>query len=240
MGRQIVRHAGGPEAPILILPQTAESPAAKGRQMADWLAEAGARNVTVAAAVTRAGDPGLPALVEQIGKAAAVWIPGGDQNRFQGVFAGSPAVAAALREVVLRGGVVGGSSAGASLMGERMPTGDGDRTQLRLHAVATAAGLAVLPGTLIDTHLLMRERTQRLVTMTLSNPRLLGIGLDEEAWIDVDAASDAVTVGGGQVVVVRCASPVRSGPDKRMGAADIRMRVLLPGERLRLSELRRG
>lgn len=80
-------------------------------------------------------------------------------------------------EVLNRGGVIAGSSAGASIIGSFLWRGDtkgaqiliGDHTQ----------GLGFLKNSAIDQHLLKRNRQFDMVDFIKTAPELIGIGLDE-------------------------------------------------------------
>ena len=140
----------------------------------------------------------------------------------------SAALLEAIRGVVARGGVVGGTSAGASLMGARMPTGDhapdGD---LKVGASPTAPAIGVLPNAIVDQHFLKRQRLPRLLCALLEHPHLVGIGVDEEAWAIVQKGK--LTAYRAQVVIVR----VRQKPrqyERMLGSRDIRLHILLPNE----------
>ncbi len=227
--RTFIARAGEPDAPILVLAQTAEDAPAKAAQSTSFLRENGARNVIA--------PDSIASVLKALETARGVWIPGGDQNRLM-ARVGTPAVLAAVRDVVLRrSATAGGSSAGASLMGECMPTSDGDRTVMTRGAVAFAPGLGLLNGVLVDSHFLKRERMQRLVNMVLSNPERIkiGIGIDENAWVETDAGCDTLTVRGDkQVVIVRsvatsATSATKIGRNGALGARNIRLSILLPG-----------
>jgi len=129
---------------------------------------------------------------------------------------------------VSRGGVVGGTSAGASLMGTRMPTGDhspdGD---LKVGASPTAPAIGALPNALVDQHFLKRQRLPRLLCALLEHPSLVGIGVDEDAWALVQ--NGKLTAYRAQVVLAR----VRQTPrryDQMLGSRDIQLQLLLPNE----------
>ena len=240
-----LKRVGSLSAPIVVLGQVSEDPVGKGQRSADWLKENGATGDVYVARVTEADASTLPELVTKLKAARGYWIPGGDQNRFMKRFAVSP-VPALLRAILDNGGAGGGSSAGASLVGERMPTGykgsqsvdDEDRTKLTQNSVGTAPGLNTLPGFVVDTHFLYRERTQRSVDILLSNPRLAVIGVDQDGWFAVDRAKDTLTVGAGQIVTLTARAPVKTDSAGRLACDDVRMRVLLPGQTVRLSELK--
>ncbi len=239
-----LKRVGSLSAPIVVLGQVSETAVDKGQRSADWLKENGATNVYVAR-VTETDASSLPELLARLKSARGYWIPGGDQNRFMKIFADT-AVPGALRQIIARGGSGGGSSAGASLCGERMPTGysglrpteDEDRTKLTKNSVGSASGLGVLPGFLVDTHFLARERTQRSVDMVLSHPRYVALGVEQDGWFVADLDKATLTVGAGQVVTIRAAAPVRTDAENRLGCADIRMRVLLSGQTVSLTELK--
>jgi len=222
----MLRLAGGAHARIVILAHAQADVARGGQHSAAFFTSNGAQNV-VAPDTLDAGE--LAALVHS---AQGVWIPGGDQNRFMERLGGATALLEAIRGVRARGGVVGGTSAGASLMGARMPTGnhspDGD---LKVGASPTAPALSVLPNALVDQHFLKRQRLPRLLCALLEHPNLVGIGVDEEAW--ALAQQGKLTAYRAQVVVAR----VRQRPrqhEHMLGSRDIQLQILLPNEMTKL------
>ncbi len=101
-------------------------------------------------------------------------------------------------EVLNRGGVIAGSSAGASIQGSFLWRGDtkgadilvGDHTQ----------GLGFLKNSAIDQHLLKRNRQFDLIDFIRHSPQLIGIGLDESTAIVVQ--QDQLEVLGKSYVAV--------------------------------------
>ena len=236
--RTLIARAGGADKLILLLAQTSEDAAAKSKGSVEWLKQNGAKNVA-APLVTKPGDTaGMTEVLTLLQKASGVWIPGGNQNRFMELFAKTP-IPAAIRAVYQRGGAVGGTSAGASLMGEWMPTGEGDSEKLTQDSSVAAPGLGLFAGVLVDSHFLVRQRPQRLLDMVLSRPERTGLGIDENGWVEVDGTAGKLIAREGQSIIVRAMSPVRRDVQNRLGVADIRLRVLLPGESVALSELGR-
>ena len=235
--RALIARAGGPDALILLLAQTSEDAAAKSKSSVEWLQTNGAKNV-VAPLVHQRGDAvGLRELLGLLEKARGVWIPGGNQNRFAELFNGT-GIPAAIQAVYGRGGAVGGTSAGAALMGEMMPTGDDTAGKMTPDAAKLAPGLKLLPGAVVDTHFFVRERTQRLLNMVLSHPELGGLGIDQDGWAEVDGKAGKLTVQAGQIASFRAHAPVRRDKENRLGAGDVRLRVLLPGDTVSLGDLR--
>ena len=213
--------AGGAEARIVLLAHCSDEPEQTALRAADFFRESGARNI---ATLT---DADSASVLLAFAEARGVWITGGDQNRFTARFPSDTGVPDALRAVYGRGGVVGGTSAGASLIGERMPTGEETEAQgVRRGACPNAPALNLLPHAIVDQHFLIRHRLQRLLTAVLDNPGLFGIGIEEEAWATIQ--DGVLTVGGGQVVLLTVPGAI-STQDRTLGADDVRLRLLLSG-----------
>lgn len=187
--KRLIALAGGPDAKMIVLAHTGEDVAGKGKRSADWLRDNGAKNVLAPVSARDA----LAALDD----AAGVWIPGGDQNVLLTTFAGTDLAGR------LRGKrVVGGTSAGAALMGSLMPTGKGDAVQMRKGSVEAKPALGALVNTLVDTHFFVRQRTQRLLNLIYFQPvGFTGIGVDENAWCELSEGK--LFVRSGQVLLMK-------------------------------------
>jgi len=225
--RAFIQAAGGPDARIVVLAQTEENPREGAPESVELFRAQGAT------AVEAPVDLPTAQVLSLLEKARGVWIPGGDQNRFMTLFPESSGVPAAIRAVYRRGGVVGGTSAGASLMGDLMPTGaKPDSLGLQSGSCPVQAGLRILPNTIIDQHFLARNRMQRLLAAVLDHPKCWGIGLDEGAWVTLQG--NVLKVASGQVVLMRIAKPVRQ-QGALLGTAGVTLRILLPGEKAAFS-----
>jgi cyanophycinase len=120
--------------------------------------------------------------LEILNQATGVYFSGGRQWRIAEVYLNTLAHAAFL-DVLTRGGVIAGSSAGASIQGSFLWRGDtkgaqilvGDHTQ----------GLGFLRKSAIDQHLLARNRQFDLIDFVKAAPGFIGIGLDESTAIVV-------------------------------------------------------
>jgi cyanophycinase len=109
--------------------------------------------------------------------ATAVWFVGGDQNQITRTYLGTR-TETALHDVIRRGGVIGGTSAGAAIMSRVMIVGGRTEPQL-------GDGLGFLPGTIVDQHFLKRNRLPRLMAALEQRPGHVGIGIDESTAIVV-------------------------------------------------------
>ena len=142
----------------------------------------GATNLTV----LHTTDPDVAntdAFVRPIREARGVWLSGGRQWRLADAYVHT-AVHREIQAVLDRGGVVGGSSAGATILGDYLVRGDTatNVTMMGDHE----EGMAFLKGVAIDQHLLRRNRHFDLIEVIRARPDLIGIGLDENTAIVVE------------------------------------------------------
>ncbi|WP_456424640.1 cyanophycinase [Rhodocaloribacter sp.] len=174
--------AGGPDAPIVVIP-TAGGADDYGP---DWpgtrvFEHAGATHVTV----LHTYDPEVAdtdAFVEPLRAARGVWFTGGRQWRLADAYLGTK-VHEELWKLLERGGVIGGSSAGATIQGSYLARGD---TQTNTVMMGDhEEGLGFLKNTAVDQHVLRRNRHFDLLEIIEARPELLGLGLDEDTAIVV-------------------------------------------------------
>ena len=117
--------------------------------------------------------------------ATAVWFGGGSQQRIADAYLDTP-LEDALYEMMQRGVVIGGTSAGAAIQSRVMIAGGSDEPKI-------STGLDLLPGAIVDQHFLKRNRIPRLLAAIRSHVDLIGIGIDE---------GTALVVQGGRAEVV--------------------------------------
>jgi len=137
-------------------------------------------------------------------KATGVWIMGGRQWRLVDAYLGT-SVEREIKALIQRGGVVGGSSAGATIQGSYLVRGssgtesnpNGNRNIMMAPGYETGFGL--LPNSAIDQHINTRHREHDLDSVINVHPELLGIGIDEGAAIIVHG--DFFSVMGGSVII---------------------------------------
>ena len=101
-------------------------------------------------------------------------------------------------KVLERGGVIGGSSAGATIQGSYLARGDSKNNQIMMgdHEV----GFGFLKNVAIDQHVIARNRQFDMFTILRKKPELLGIGIDEGTAIIVQG--DKFEVDGASYVLV--------------------------------------
>jgi cyanophycinase len=86
-------------------------------------------------------------------------------------------------DLLNRGGVIAGSSAGASILGSFLWRGDTKGAQIEVGD--HTQGLGFLKNSAIDQHLLVRNREFALVDFIKKAPQLIGIGLNEATAVVV-------------------------------------------------------
>jgi len=147
-----------------------------------------------------------PEFLDMVSNAGVIFMSGGDQLRLTSVLGASPLLAA-IRESHARGGILAGTSAGATAMSATMIY-DGSATDaLRKGGVKMTAGLGFIEGLVFDSHFLERGRFTRLMEVGSTNPEFAGIGLGEDAAVIVHDAAILEAIGSGHVVVVDCSGP---------------------------------
>jgi cyanophycinase len=174
--------AGGGDQLIVVVPTAGEDDAYDEswdglRQLRD----AGARRIRVLHTRERKVADSED-FVTPIRDAAGVWFPGGRHWRLADSYLGTR-TQRELEALLARGGVIGGTSAGATIQGSFMVRGDTKGNELMVGDHVD--GFGFIKGVTIDQHLLKRNRQFDLLPVIASRPELLGIGLDESAAIVV-------------------------------------------------------
>jgi cyanophycinase len=230
--QKFVDLAGGPEAPIVIVP-TASGEADTGDYYIGLFGgNHGATDVTVLPVRTK-HDATLPENVAIASRARGIFFSGGDQRRIIDALEGTP-VLEAIRARWRAGIVIGGTSAGTACQSPLMITGDGDFEVIRAGAVALRTGLGFFDGVVVDQHFVARQRFNRLATVVLEHPHLLGVGVDEATAVWVRPDDTFEVIGKSSVIVIdAAAATIRSDAGAgagRLGAGGIKLHILVEGD----------
>jgi cyanophycinase len=216
--QRFIELAGGSEAPIVIIPTAGEADDDYHQYwsgLKQWR-DNGARNLTVLHTRDRKVADS-EAFVKPIREARGVFFAGGRQWRLADSYLDTR-THKELGALLDRGGVIGGSSAGASILSSFMVRGDTKSNEKMIgdHTV----GLGFLKNAAIDQHLLRRNRQFDMLEVIDKHPALLGLGIDEDTAIVV--RGDQFDVIGKSYVVVYSSRPVvgAGGRFYFMGAGD--------------------
>ncbi|HYF07616.1 MAG TPA: cyanophycinase, partial [Acetobacteraceae bacterium] len=183
-------------------------------------------------------DPEKLALLDG---AAGVFFTGGDQLRISSQLGDTP-IEKRVREIHKAGGVIAGTSAGASAMSDTMLVKGTSAESHRIGDLRLAAGLGLVRNVIIDQHFAERGRIGRLLGAVAQNPRELGIGVDEDTAIVLQNNRFHV-IGSGAVTVVDGHGVTHSNiaeakPERTLSMYDVRLHVLSAGDVFDLAERR--
>lgn len=232
--RKFVELAGGRDAPIVMIPTASSEADAAAYYEKLFREEYGCTNA-VSLDIRKRADAGRADWAALARKARGIFFGGGDQIRITSALLGTP-VGDAIAEAFSSGAVVGGTSAGTACQSEVMLTGEGDFSQIRTRSVETWQGLGFLPsGVVVDQHFIRRQRENRLLSVVLENPGLLGVGVDEETaiWVRPDDTFQVLGHSGVLVFDAKGASVSRQPKDTGqdlLGVHSLKLHLLLPGE----------
>lgn len=215
---EFVAAAGGEKARIVVITTATETADSDDidEEMEYWRAQNLSR-LTVLHTRSRetANDPEF---ASPLADATGVWFVGGNQAFLADTYLGTISEQM-IHNVMQRGGVVGGISAGAAVMSSVMIRNGATSPEI-------GRGFGLLPGTVIDQHFLARNRQERLLGALAAHPGLIGLGIDEGAALVVRGTRLKVV---GDSDVVACMPPSRGRPAK--------VETLRPGEHANLLKL---
>jgi cyanophycinase len=176
-------------------------------------------------------DPRLDMLAD----AKAVFFTGGDQFKITTRLGGT-ALSELIEEIYGRGGIIGGTSAGATALGEMMMVvipGAGITTVG--DALHMTPGLGLAKDMIIDQHFSERGRIRRLLGAVAQNPRMLGLGVDEDTAAVVESDGTLHTIGSGAVYIVdghdlTYTNISQSSFGRALSVFDVKLHVLSAGD----------
>lgn len=189
--QRIISLAGGYSASIVVVPTAGGDPSYdQNFTTAVAFRELGATNVNV----VHTYDPAVAdtdEFVTPLKSADAIFFGGGRQWRLVDAYAGTK-TETAFAEVLDRGGVISGSSAGASIIGSFLARGDtsGNDILVSDHTV----GFGYLRNAAIDQHVPVRNRQFVMFQILEIRPELLGIAIDGDTAVVV-RGNDADFIG---------------------------------------------
>jgi cyanophycinase len=216
---RFIELAGGSAAHVVIIPAYQPDNAALVRLKIFW------RDFDLASLTILTADSheqaDRPEFTTSLDSATGVWISGGTQNYLAERYVDSR-VERELQKLLERGGVIGGTSAGASIM-TRLMILEGRQ------AATLARGLDLLPDAVIDQHFMKRNRLARLRGVLEKHPQLIGFGIDESTALHVQLRSGSLQVVGNSYVMAVVPNSDTLGP---------RIEILKLGDEANINTLR--
>ena len=179
---RFVSLAGGAEANFVVIPTAGED-----RQINAEVASKFAERFAVKhVAVLHTRDRSVAdseSFVEPLRTASGVWFEGGRQWRLADSYLNTR-TERELNALVDRGGVVGGSSAGATIQGSYLVRGATEGNTVMM-SKGHESGFGLVKNVAIDQHIVTRHREGDLAAVIEDHPELLGIGIDESTAVVV-------------------------------------------------------
>ena len=192
---RFIELAGGADARIVVVP-TAAGEESYDDSAGDLFRSRGAVSVTVLHTADRdTADSRF--FTRPLEEATGVWFGGGRQWRLVDSYKGT-LTGEMFRRVLDRGGVIGGSSAGATIQGSFLARGDTQNNQEMMGD--HQEGFGYISNIAIDQHVLARNRQFDMYGILRKHPELLGIGIDENTAVVVQR--DTMEVIGSSYVLV--------------------------------------
>lgn len=234
---RFVALCGGPASRIVVITAASKIGELVWEVYRDAFAELGAHNCVPIHIESRSAA-NHPAAVAIIDSADGIFMSGGDQKRLLSLV-GDSAMADAMHAALARGACVAGTSAGASAMSDDMLTYGRARRNPVKGTVGVGNGFGFMQGVIIDQHFSQRRRLSRLLTAVAQNRDLMGIGIDEDTALLIEAGRAIEVIGSGTVTLVDGRAMVsnidtistRTIPEM----LDIRMHILPAGARHELA-----
>ncbi len=169
--KKVVDLAGGEHARLVVIStasQTADTPDVE-TYVAWWRQQKLAEMTILHTRSREVAD--TEKFVEPLTRATGVWFMGGNQAWLIDTYSGTR-TESEMHKLLSRGGVIGGTSAGAAVMSKVMirrgsPTAEVGR------------GFGFVDGAVVDQHFVRRMRQDRLLKVVEQYPHLVGLGIDE-------------------------------------------------------------
>lgn len=234
---KFIQLAGGENARIIIIPNAGSNPVYNSELHKKEFEELGAKaDYLLFTRETADADSNL----KKMDWANAVYFLGGDQSDLTRDMLGTKLLQK-VYDIYYKGGVIGGSSAGAAVQSEIMITGNellnkdssSAFVSIQKGNIETAKGFGFIKSAIIDQHFLKRKRHNRLITLMCEHPNLLGIAIDEATAIVVYPDDTFEVIGRNQVLVYDPteAKNIREGKNGNLGITGMKMHLLISGDK---------
>ena len=244
--QKIVDLGGGSQSKFLVIPMASSTPLDVALYQKYQLEKLGAGSVDfiICSRETADNDTSLAKLEGVTG----IFFSGGDQRRLAAALVGTRFLEK-IKEIYRKGGVVAGTSAGAAVMSRLMITGNelkyppDEESKNRDESypfrtieeknIEVKEGFGFIENAIIDQHFVRRRRHNRLISLVLENPGLLGIGIDESTAIIVNPDQTFEVLGENTVLIYDATGAGNIGLDKNgnLSAFNVKMHLLQSGQR---------
>jgi cyanophycinase len=217
---------------LTVLTTATEKPEEVGQNYMTVFRRLGVLNVQVLHISTRE-EASSGVSCDKLVKSRCVFMTGGDQLRITSILGGTRA-GEAIQGIYRSGGVVMGTSAGASVMSSTMIVKGDDNEPAKKCTLKMAPGLGLIGGVIIDQHFDQRGRFGRLLCGVAENPEIIGLGIDEDTAVRVFPdlrleviGTNAVTILDGSAIESSNVSELK--PNEILAIVGVKVSVLPQG-----------
>ncbi|WFA09866.1 cyanophycinase [Tissierella sp. Yu-01] len=230
--RKFVRLLDSDDSKLLVLTTATKEPETVGENYRRVFSKLGMTNIDILNIDSRE-DANDEEFIDKIRNSEGIFFTGGDQLRITSIIGGTKA-SEALLDCYLSGGIIAGTSAGASAMSSIMIVEGDSNEPARKCTLKVAPGLNLLNNVIIDQHFAQRGRIGRLLCGVAENPDILGIGIDEDTSIIVFSddtfevyGTNSVTIADGRSIESSNVSELK--PNEILAITNITLHVLPEG-----------
>jgi cyanophycinase len=188
------------EDTLTVLTTATEKPEEAGQKYHEVFQRLGVKNVQILNINTR-DDANNETYCEKLAGSRCVFMTGGDQLRITSILGGTQ-TCVELKKIYFTGGIIMGTSAGASVMSSTMIVQGNDNEPARKCTLKMAPGLGFVDGVIIDQHFDQRGRFGRLLCGVAENPDILGIGIDEDTSIKLYPDMHFEVIGSNAITII--------------------------------------
>lgn len=185
---------------LTILTTATETPQEVGQNYHQIFQRLGIKNIQILNINTR-DDANNENSCKIIRNSRCIFMTGGDQLRITSILGGTLAWDA-LKNLYRTGGIIMGTSAGASVMSSTMVVKGEDNEPAKKCTLKMAPGLGLINGVIIDQHFDQRGRFGRLLCGIAENPDVLGLGIDEDTAVKLYPDMHFEVIGTNAVTII--------------------------------------
>ncbi len=220
------------DGPVFVLTAATEHPEEMWKTYRNGFRKLGVEDVKPLHVDSRelANDPEVH---EQVRVARGVFMGGGDQKRLLAAVSGTRVCDAMRHAYAEHGACIAGTSAGASALSEHMLGHVRAGESPTSTDVSLTVGLGFVLNAVIDQHFSERGRLGRLLAVVAHNPKLMGVGIDEDTALVIARGRGIEVIGAGSVTLVdgreMRSRMVEQGERQVFQATDVRVHLLPAG-----------
>ena len=240
--QKIVDLAGGKDSKIVVIPNASSEPLESAKYNVDEFINLGCSNISYL--YCNREEANQDSNIKKLEGVTGIYFGGGDQAFLTRDLLGTKLLDK-IFQIYNNGGVISGTSAGAAVMSKVMITGNelinSDSTEafniIEKGNIETIEGFGFITNAVIDQHFIKRKRNNRLITVILEHPKLLGIAIDESTAIVVNPDNTFEVIGESQVVIYDAndADHIKTNEQGKFAVNNLKMNILFGGEKFNMN-----